>query len=491
MSSAYKLLGYTLQYDSKANGYRVGEMDHGQFYYTGTTLKAGTDYYIGKDGKAYLNLNLNGKDYLGVGASGTGVKVLQQILNMMGFKDDSGHSLKLDGLYGTSTAQAVAKFQKSQGKGFLVDGYAGDQTLRALGIGSNSSNGQKSTNGMGIMLPQTSQAPYAQKPIFPGSTPQAQTSTNVFETTAKAVSPILPTAVVYGPPDPQPIAPSGSSGGSFGGGGAGSFGGGAGSFGGRAGNPTTGQVVGSNLWAGTAQMDLGIANILSAPVDVLNGLIYNVAPMIWPFSSNYDYNNQQVIPNPMKDYYVNQAQQANSQAAAINKQAGVSPILSGLLQAAPNVVVNSGLFLWGLDASGAIEAANQAPRLPTVGSPYYIIDEPGRVFTSSDPYVAETANAIESQYPGKVIDVNRIVKDAAGRIITDYDIELDDYIIQVKSGSAKGLTTQIQNTAASTTKTVIGYAPDMNPSSAVVKGVQNAGYNCFTDLTELLNFIGR
>ena len=115
----------------------------------------------------------------------------------------------------------------------------------------------------------------------------------------------------------------------------------------------------------------------------------------------------------------------------------------------------------------------------------------GRTFSSPDKYDGETANAIEAKYPGKDVDVNKIVKDSTGRIITDYDIELDNYIIQVKSGTAKGLTTQIQNTAASTGKTVIGYTPDLNPSSAVVKGVQNAGYNVFTSLEDLLNFLGR
>jgi hypothetical protein len=111
------------------------------------------------------------------------------------------------------------------------------------------------------------------------------------------------------------------------------------------------------------------------------------------------------------------------------------------------------------------------------------------IFKSPDPYVADTANAIESKFPGRVKEVNKIVRDETGRIITDYDIELNDVIIQVKSGSAKGLTTQIQNTAQSTTKIVIGYTPDLNPSSAVVKGVQNSGYECFTTLEELLDYL--
>jgi hypothetical protein len=120
-----------------------------------------------------------------------------------------------------------------------------------------------------------------------------------------------------------------------------------------------------------------------------------------------------------------------------------------------------------------------------------VVKGAGKTFTSPDKYVGETANAIEAKYPGKVVDVNRIVKDSTGRIITDYDIELDGYVIQVKSGTAKGLTTQMQNTAASTGKTVIAYTPDLNSSSAVVKGVRNAGFNVFTNLEDLLNFLGQ
>jgi RHS repeat-associated protein len=116
---------------------------------------------------------------------------------------------------------------------------------------------------------------------------------------------------------------------------------------------------------------------------------------------------------------------------------------------------------------------------------------PSRTFTSPDKYVGETANAIEAKYPGKVVGVNKVVKDSSGRILTDYDIELDNVIIQVKSGTAKGLTTQLGNTANTTDKTVIGYTPDLKPSSSVVKGGQKAGFDVYTNLDDLLNSINR
>ena len=69
-----------------------------------------------------------------------------------------------------------------------------------------------------------------------------------------------------------------------------------------------------------------------------------------------------------------------------------------------------------------------------------------------------------------------------GRILTDYDIELDNFIIQVKSGTAKGLTTQIQNTAASTGKTVIG---DEKLNLDAIKSIEHYGSISSHDVTEL------
>ena len=113
-----------------------------------------------------------------------------------------------------------------------------------------------------------------------------------------------------------------------------------------------------------------------------------------------------------------------------------------------------------------------------------------RTFTSTDKYVGETANAIEAKYPGKVVDVNKKVYRADGTPLTDYDIELDDAVIQVKQGGGKGATTQAKNTASSTSKEVIVYLPDIkNPNAAVVKGLQKEGFKVFTNQQDLMNYL--
>ena len=120
-------------------------------------------------------------------------------------------------------------------------------------------------------------------------------------------------------------------------------------------------------------------------------------------------------------------------------------------------------------------------KLPTQGTP--------RTWTSTDKYVGETANAIEAKYPGKVVDVNKKVYRADGTPLTDYDIELNNAIIQVKQGGGKGATKQAINTASSTSKEVIVYLPDQNTGTAVVKGLQKEGFKVFTNQQDLLNYL--
>ena len=113
----------------------------------------------------------------------------------------------------------------------------------------------------------------------------------------------------------------------------------------------------------------------------------------------------------------------------------------------------------------------------------------GKIWTSNDKYVGETANAIDELYPGKVFDVNKKVYRTDGTPITDYDIELDHFIIQVKSGRGTGATRQAIATASSTNKEVIIYLPDVKPSAAIVKGLNQKGFEVFTSFEELVNYL--
>ena len=112
-----------------------------------------------------------------------------------------------------------------------------------------------------------------------------------------------------------------------------------------------------------------------------------------------------------------------------------------------------------------------------------------RTFASKDPLVGELATDIDSKYPGKVVDVNKLVKDpTTGKTITDFDIETDNAVIQVKSGGGKGLTTQMKNTSTATSKEVIAYGPNLKPS--VIKSVEVAGYKVFTTKEKLIDYLG-
>jgi len=89
------------------------------------------------------------------------------------------------------------------------------------------------------------------------------------------------------------------------------------------------------------------------------------------------------------------------------------------------------------------------------------------VFASPDPLVGELATSIEKAIPGQVVSINRTVYNAKGKIATDFDIELTNAVLQVKSGAGKGLTSQLERTAAVTNKEVIGYGPNIRQSIIV------------------------
>ena len=114
-------------------------------------------------------------------------------------------------------------------------------------------------------------------------------------------------------------------------------------------------------------------------------------------------------------------------------------------------------------------------------------EPPKRTFTSPDPLVGDLANSIEEAVPGKIIDVNVNAYTEAGVKRTDYDIELDDAVIQVKSGSGKGLGAQISRTQETTGKKIIAYGPELGKH--VQAEARKRGAIVFTSKDDLLRYL--
>ena len=113
----------------------------------------------------------------------------------------------------------------------------------------------------------------------------------------------------------------------------------------------------------------------------------------------------------------------------------------------------------------------------------------GRTFTSKDPLVGGLANDIEANYSGMVVDVNKVIKDpSTGKIITDFDIETDRAVIQVKSGKGTGLTKQMEASKSATTKEVIAYGPKLGKH--IIKNLKANGFRVFTKKQELIDYLG-
>lgn len=79
------------------------------------------------------------------------------------------------------------------------------------------------------------------------------------------------------------------------------------------------------------------------------------------------------------------------------------------------------------------------------------------------------------------------VRNAAGQLITDADIRLQNAIIQVKSGGGKGLTSQLVRTEQATGLLTIGYGPTLKPS--VLRSIEEAGGLATTDRGRLFDLI--
>ena len=79
------------------------------------------------------------------GSRGTEVRTIQEKLKRWGY-----YSGSVDGIYGSQTVSAVKSFQKK--KRLTVDGIAGTQTLKAMGITSSSSSSSSSNNSSNVNL---------------------------------------------------------------------------------------------------------------------------------------------------------------------------------------------------------------------------------------------------------------------------------------------------------------------------------------------------
>lgn len=79
------------------------------------------------------------------GSRGTEVRTIQEKLKRWGY-----YSGSVDGIYGSQTVSAVKSFQKKNG--LTVDGIAGTQTLKAMGIISSSSSSSSSNNSSNVNL---------------------------------------------------------------------------------------------------------------------------------------------------------------------------------------------------------------------------------------------------------------------------------------------------------------------------------------------------
>lgn len=113
-----------------------------------------------------------------------------------------------------------------------------------------------------------------------------------------------------------------------------------------------------------------------------------------------------------------------------------------------------------------------------------------RKFESPDPIVGKTATDLDAALPGAVKDVNVSISNEKIGKNSDADIMLKNgNVIEVKSGTGKGTTTQVKNQGEiiGDGKEVMVYGPDLKPS--VVKGLEKSGIKVFKTMNELVEYV--
>ena len=104
---------------------------------TGSGSSGGSSTSTTKPSSA--GISVTGRSLVSYGSTGSDVKALQQLLNLLGY------GLAEDGIFGSGTNSAVCSFQSKQG--LVADGYVGSATWAALGKAGGSSNTSGSTGG--------------------------------------------------------------------------------------------------------------------------------------------------------------------------------------------------------------------------------------------------------------------------------------------------------------------------------------------------------
>jgi hypothetical protein len=108
------------------------------------------------------------------------------------------------------------------------------------------------------------------------------------------------------------------------------------------------------------------------------------------------------------------------------------------------------------------------------------------VWTSTDPYVADLANAIEAAYPGLIVGVNIQLNNPPIKG-SEIDILLLNAAIQVKGGGGAGATAQVVGTMQVTGLPTILYGPALGP--AVQTSVNNVGGIASTDFNAVVQVV--
>jgi hypothetical protein len=99
-------------------------------------------------------------------------------------------------------------------------------------------------------------------------------------------------------------------------------------------------------------------------------------------------------------------------------------------------------------------------------------------FKSGDPLVPEIVSAMETKKPGVIqgVELEVYKTDGSRGVLTDVDIVTQNVLFQVKTGSAKGLLKQLNDTSTISGGRKVVAIVTKDARGTVVRAARNAGY---------------
>jgi RHS repeat-associated protein len=176
--------------------------------------------------------------------------------------------------------------------------------------------------------------------------------------------------------------------------------------------------------------------------------------------------------NARQIYQVGDPQLNSTGAIVPTQSSALATTLPGWGQVSSGVIVN----LFSATSPGNI--ISRVPSRQAHGGEFVTIQGKYTTFIAGDKLVPEIVSAMEAKSPGVIQGVELLMykTDGSRQLLTDLDIVTQNTVFQVKTGTAKGLLKQLNETSKAAGGRKVVAIVTSEAGGTVVKSARNAGY---------------